>query len=40
MADKKTGLERISYWPCCINQSNSSIFIFALWNTILASPWM
>jgi len=27
-------LEKISYWPCCINQSNSSIFILALWK-----PW-
>jgi len=22
MADKETDLERISYWACCINQSN------------------
>jgi len=31
MADKETGLVNISYWPCCINQSNSSIYILALW---------
>jgi len=31
MADKETVLERISYRPCCINLSNSSIFILAVW---------
>jgi len=31
MADKETGLEKIAYWPCCINQSNSSILIFLYW---------
>jgi len=33
MADKETGLEKISYWPCCINQSNLSIFIWALYKS-------